>query len=254
MSKRVFASRVAVLLGLCFGGCTDETQVPSDYDFPTAPPIWIVEEDRNTTNYERGDLERDRAVGKMLVIPLYTGFHYDNVTDRYAIAHPFVYSQGESIEKQLTSSGQRETLRALIIWVPGYFPGSIGRTFPWVPTIGGKRMIVLELQPCAGVEEREVNSAMKDLLTNGDFVIQEMSEWKACPPYSNHATRVDEPYDFAHLVRSVVFQGRYFRYGCANEYVLWGFSPGTEVMNRLSAEEKKTVERFVEQAQQAKER
>ena len=47
----------------------------------------------------------------MLVIPLYRYFQQDGTTEFLAIAHPFVYKQGEDIEKRLSSFEQRENLK-----------------------------------------------------------------------------------------------------------------------------------------------
>jgi hypothetical protein len=250
MLKSTFGSCAMMFLGLCCGGCEDAPPQPGGYDYPAVLPIWIVEYDPNVTIFERKDLERDRKVGKMLVIPLYRDYRHEEIIDALAIAHPFVYRQGEDLEKKLSSFGQRENLRRLIIWVPGYFPYGLGRTFPWVPVISGKRMIVLELQPGLQLEEGQINAAMKTLLLDGGFVIEKKVAWKTRPPYSNTSTQVDEPYDFTRLVRSEIFAGRFFKYGTTKDYVLWAFDPGTKIINRLSAEEKKVVAEFAEQAHQ----
>jgi hypothetical protein len=244
MLKKLLSSPVIVILGLCVGGCDSAAQQPRGYDYPAAPPIWIVEYDPDVTVFERKDLERDRKTAKMLVIPLYKDYRHKGGIDDLAIAHPFVYQQGDDIEKQLASFGQRENLRRLIFWVPGYFPNGLGRTSPWVPVISGKKMIVLELQPCLQSEESHINSAMKTLLLDRDFVIEKMLAWKVRLPYSNEPTQVKEPYDFTRLVRSEIFEGRFFKYGTTKDYVLWAFKPGTRIINRLSAEEKKAVANF----------
>jgi hypothetical protein len=244
MLKKVQFGYAMVFLGLCFVARNGAAQKPASYDYPTVPPIWIVEDDPNETIFDRKDLERDRKVGKMLVIPLYKDYQYKGKIDKLAIANPFVYQQGKNIEIKVSSFGQREHLRSLVFWVPGYFPDSIGRTFPWVPIIQGKRMIVLELQPCEGSDESKINIEMKKLLLNGDFVIEKMQRWKVYPPYSNKATKVNELYDIAKLVRSEVYEGRYFNYGSAKPYALWAFNAGTRIVNRLSPEETKTVAAF----------
>ncbi len=152
-------------------GCGNTTKRSVADEYPSVLPIWIVEDDPNNTIYARKDLERDREVGKMLVIPLYRYFQQDGTTEFLAIAHPFVYKQGEDIEKRLSSFEQRENLRRLIFWEPGFFPDGLGRTPSWTPIINGKRMIVKELQSCIGTEESEINLAMKNLLLNGDFTV-----------------------------------------------------------------------------------
>jgi hypothetical protein len=89
---------------------------------------------------------------------------------------------------------------------------------------------------------------MKDLLTGGDFVIEELRPWKDAPPYSNDSTFVDEPYDFKHIVRSSEYPRRYFRCGVARSHLVWAFKAGTRIANRLSEEEKQTVAQFAEEA------
>jgi len=237
-----------VFLGLCCGGCGAAAKQPAGGDYPPVLPVWIVEDDPNMTIYERKDLERDRKVGKMLVIPLYRYFQHDGATEFRAIAHPFVYQQGEDIEKQLSSFDQRENLRRLIFWVPGYFPDGMGRTFRWVPVINGKRTIVLELQPCLGSEKSQINSAMKSLLVGGDFAIGKTVFLKAPPPPYAPAKISEDSYDASQLVRSTVYGGRYYNHeSTRNEHSLWAFNTGTQIVNRLSAEEKKTVAAFAEQ-------
>ena len=252
MFKTVLRTCTAILLGLCCVGCDRKPQQPAGNGYPPVLPIWIVEDDPNITIFERKDLGRDRKVGEMLVIPLYRYFQHEGATEFLAIAHPFVYGQGDDIEKHLSSFEQRENLQRLIFWVPGYFPDGLGRTPSWTPIINDKRMIVVELQRCLGSEEGEINAAMKKLLLNGDFVIEKMLVWKVRPPYSNDPTRVKESYDFARLVRSEVFEGRFFKYGTAKDHVLWGFKPGTKIINRLSDVERKAVAAFAAEATKRK--
>ena len=109
-----------MFLDLCGGGCDGAGQQSAGYDYPPVPPICIVKDDPKVTIYDRKDLQPAR-IGKMLVIPLYMGYEHESGTDFLAIVHPFVYEQGEDIEKQLTSLGQRDKLRRLVFWVPGYF-------------------------------------------------------------------------------------------------------------------------------------
>jgi hypothetical protein len=236
-----------VILALCCGECRGAAQQPVDYDFPTVLPIWIVEDDPATTIFSRKDLERDRKVGKILVIPLYMDYGHDGKIDHLAIAHSVIYTPGQEIEQQLASFGERENLRRLIAWAPGYFPGRIGRVFDWVPVINGKKMIVLEMQPCVGSEDGQINEAMKTLLVGGDFVIEKWWTWEKRPPYSNDPTWVNEPYDIRQVVRSEEYEERYFKYGGASCHGLWGFAAGTRIANRLSADEKEMVATFAAQ-------
>jgi hypothetical protein len=181
----------------------------------------------------------------MLIIPLYKDFRHGAATDSLAIAHPFVYQQGEDIESQLTSFGQRENLRRLIVWVPGYFPGSIQRVFTWVPIIKGQRMIVLELQPCVGAEAGQINGAMKTLLEGDILVVEWIRPKRPSPPYTNELRMTPEAYHAGRLVRSNGYDGRYFNHEFpVNQHLLWAFDPGTRIINRLSDEEKRTVAAF----------
>ena len=189
--------------------------------------------------------KHDRRVGKMLVIPVYVNYQHDSATDNVAIAHPFVYQQGEDIEKQLGSFPQRENLQSLVFWVPGYFPDSMGRTFPWVPIINGKQMVVVELQRCLGSEQSQIDAAMKTLL-EGDFVVGGMIQLKPPPPpYSNEPKMSNDTYDASQLVRSGKYTGRFFVFEAAwTQHLLWAFEPGTRIVNRLSADKKKAVAAF----------
>ena len=183
----------------------------------------------------------------MLVIPLYRYFRHDGTTDFLAIAHPFIYKQGDDIEMRLSSLEQRENLRRLIFWVPGYFPDGLGRTPSWTPIINGKRMIVKELQSCIGTEESEINLAMKTLLLNGDFTVGKKVVLKPPPPPYGPATMSKDSYDASEVVRSE-YMGRYFNHESPeNTHILWGFLPGTKIVNRLSDEEKKTVAAFFDE-------
>jgi hypothetical protein len=245
MVKGIIWSCAVMFLALCCGGCESSPPQPAGYDFPSTRPIWIVEIDPDLTVFERKDLQRDRKVGRILVIPLYMDYQHEGITDALAIAHAFVCQPGEEIEKQLASFGQREKLRRLIVWAPGYLPDAIGRTFPFVPVIGGKRMIVLELEPCLRSEAGQLDAAIKSLLLDGDLVVEKMVAWKHRPPSSLKPVRVDEPYDFQRVVRSEIYEGRWFKYGSARSYVLWAFDPGARIANRLSSAEKKLVAEFV---------
>jgi hypothetical protein len=249
MSKTNIVSCVMLVLGGCCVGCDIAAKQPTADEYPPVLPIWIVEDDPSTTIFDRKDLERDRKVGKMLVIPLYRFFQHDGATNFLAVAHPFVYEQGEDIEKHLSSFEQRKNLRRLIFWVPGYFPDGLGRISSWTPIINDKRMIVLELQRCMGSEDREVNSAMKSLLLDRDFVIGGVVGLAPAPPPYTPAKMSNDRYDAPQLVRSVKYAGRYYNHQAAeNVHVLWAFNPGTRIVNRLSDEERKTVKAFAAEA------
>jgi hypothetical protein len=255
MLTRIFASCTATLLAVCGTGCSMAARQPTDPEYPPVLPIWIVEDDPHTTIFDRKDLERDRRVGKMLVIPLYRHVQHDKAAESLAIAHPFVYEQGEDIEKHLSSVGQREKLHALVFWVPGYFPDGLGSTPDWTPIINGKRMITKELQRCIGSEESKINSAMRGLLMNGDFAIGQKLRLKVPPVDRSKSTDLlgelrtaIEPYNADLVVRSMEYNGRFYNNGgVLNVHVLWGFPPGTKIVNRLSDEEKKTVAAFYEE-------
>jgi hypothetical protein len=257
MSRTNVLSCVVLLLGACCCmECDIAARQPTDSEYPPVLPIWIVEDDPNTTIYARKNLEHDRQVGKMLVIPLYRFFQHDGAKEFLAIAHPFVYKQGEDIEKRLSSFEQRGNLRRLIFWVPGYFPDGLGRTPSWTPIINGKRMITKELQRCVGSEGGEINSAMKSLLLDGDFVVGGVVGLTPPPPPYTPAKISSDSYDVLQLVRSVKYAGRFYNHQAAeNVHVLWAFLPGTRIINRLSTEEKKIVAAFAaEAAARAKER
>lgn len=247
-------SGAMILLQLCCAGCEQVAQQPASYDYPNVPPIWIVEDAPGTTIFERKDLDRDRKVGNILVIPVYRNYANEGLIDSLAIAHPFVYQPGEDIEEQLSSLGQRENLRRLVFWAPGYFPGGMGPTFPWVPIINGKRMVVLELPKCIGSEESKITSAMKSLLLNGDFAVGKTVFLKPPPPPYAPAKVSEESYDIPRLVRATVYAGRYYWGKSAmNTHALWAFASGAKIVNRLSDQEKKTVATFVADTENAKE-
>jgi hypothetical protein len=253
MLERILAGCAATFLATCGTGCGVTAKQPTENEYPRVLPIWIVEDDPNQTIFTRKDLERDRKVAKMLVIPLFRYFQHDGATEFLAIAHPFVYEQGKDIEKHLSSFEQRKNLRRLIFWVPGFFPDGLGRVPDWTPIINNTRVIVKQLQACVGSEEDKINSAMKTLLLGGDFVVGKKIILKV-PPVRHTAkpTRptgelrtANEPYNADLVVRTMEYNGRFYDDGgVRNIHVLWGFSPGTKIVNRLSDEEKKTVAAF----------
>ena len=126
MFRDILASCPMLFLGLCCGGCNRAAQPQADSDYPSGPLIWIVEDDPKVTIYDRKDLEGDRRVGKMLVIPVYVNYQHDSATDNVAIAHPFVYQQGEDIEKQLARSHSGKTCKALSSGFPAISPTALG--------------------------------------------------------------------------------------------------------------------------------
>jgi hypothetical protein len=254
MLKRLLGTYVGLLI-VCCGGCHTATPESQDSDYPAVRPIWIVEDDPKVTIFDRKDLQRDRKVGKILMIPLYRYYQHGGTTDFLAIAHPFVYEQGKDIERHLSSSAQRNRLSELILWVPGYFPGGLGKIPPWEPKINGKRMIVMELQRCLGPEEKDINAALKELLLGKDFVIGGVVGLAPPPPPYTPAKMSSDSYDALKLVRSVTYAGRYYNHQAAeNVHVLWAFDPGTRVVNRLSDDEKNTVRAFFEEVTKATER
>lgn len=248
MLKNSHSSCAVLFLVICCAVCDGATRQSTRDQYPPVLPIWIVEDDPMTTIFSRKDLKRDRKVGRMLVIPLYDNYRHDGGTDALAIAHPFVYEQGEDIEKHLSSFEQRKNLRRLVFWVPGYFPDGLGRTPSWTPTINGKRMAVVELQSCLGSEEREINAAMKTLLLQKDFVVGKKIILKRPPPPYSPAKMSTDSYDASQVVRSE-YTGRYY-YGqsAENTHIQWAFPPGTRIVNRLNTEEKKVVAIFAAEA------
>lgn len=222
---------------------TTEYPVPQYCDHSNFLPIWIIEDDPNLLAGERKDLDRDRGIKKMLVIPVYGNYLQEGKIDKVAIAHPFLCHPGEDIERRLGSFGQRDKVVRLVVWPRGYFPDSIGGNFIYIHAVNGKMMIIKELQRCVGSEEAKINAAMKELL-QGDFVVGAGPKW---PPIQNtrEVITVDFHYDAAQVVRATGYAGRFFQYGIQQHYhLLWGYDAGTQIVNRLTAEEKKMVADF----------
>jgi len=251
MLRKALGVCAMMFLKLLGAGCRSEAKSPADYAYPIKAPICLVEYDPNVTVYEwHAERFRPLPVGKVLIIPVYRNYHFGGKTDALAVAHPFLYTQCEDIEKPLTVFGQRENLARLIVWAQGFFPAGMPDTALLSPTINGQKIEILPVQQCIGGEEEPLVAAMKMLLLDGDFMVEKRLAWHIRLPSSNEPVQVNEPYDFIRLVRSELFEGRFFRYGATKDYVLWAFDPGTKIINRLSAEEKKTVAEFAEQAQQ----
>ncbi|MCR4414925.1 MAG: hypothetical protein NUV77_21105 [Thermoguttaceae bacterium] len=210
----------ALLFTLFCVGCTEMPESDPRYcDRSRFLPVWVIEVDPSVSEEERKDLDRDRGIEKMLVIPVYRNYRHAAGIDRIAIAHPFLYRPGEEIERKLDSFGQRDKLARLVLWVRGYFPNGLGGNFMWSPVVKGRRMIVKELQQCMGSEDAEISAAMKELL--------------------------DFKYNAAEVVRSVGYDSRFFQYGySARAHLLWACDEGTRIVNRLSAEDKKMVAAF----------
>ncbi len=234
-----------LLLALCTLGCAEASErAPEECDMSQLPPVWIIEDDPNVLYLERNDLDRDRGIERMLVIPVYHNYRHAGETDRIAIAHPFLYHPGEEIEERLRSFGQRDKLARLIVWARGYFPDGIGGNYIWSPLVRGKKMIVKQLQRCRGSEAAEINAAMKELLQRDDFVVGD-SPKRPPIPKTEEVITVDFHYDADQVVRSVGYDSRFFWLGYTRHiYLLWGYDVGTKIVNRLTAEEKKTVADF----------
>lgn len=180
-----------LLLTLCTLGCDDVPESgPEECDMSRLPPVWIIEDDPNLVYLERKDLDRDRGIEKMLVIPVYRNYRREGGTDRIAIAHPFLYHPGEKIEERLGSFGQRDKLARLIVWARGYFPDGIGGNYIWSPVVNGRKMIVKQLQRCVGSEAAGINAAMKELLQRDDFVVGADPKWPPIPK-TNEVITVD---------------------------------------------------------------
>ena len=235
----------ALFLACCALGCTEMPERDPRYcDMSHLLPIWIVETDPEVVEYQRKDLDRDRGIEQMLVIPVYRNYRHARGTDRVAIAHPFLCRPGEEIEPRLRSFGQRERLARLIVWARGYFPGSIGGNFIWSPVVNGRRMIVKQLQRCVGSEDAEIRAAMKELLESDSFVV---GRGPKSPPIPNtrEVITVDFHYDAAVLVRAEGYFGRFYRDGIPEHTeLLWAYDVGTKIVNRFTAEDKKMVAAF----------
>lgn len=235
-----------VFFGL-FAGCNGPSSQPDDYQYPPVLPLWFIEDDPRCTIFDRKDqdIERDRMIERVLIIPLYTDYRHEGGVDRLAIAHPFVYRPLDEIEDQLVALGQRENLRRLIVWVPGFFPDSIPKMYTFQPIVKGKRVIAQELQPCLRDEQNKIDEAMKTLLEGDILVTKRYYPKRPSLPYTGQPQVTDEPYDAAKVVSSEGFDGRFFDdiYAC-NPHVLWAFGPGTKIINRLTPQEKKLVADF----------
>ena len=85
----------------------------------------------------------------------------------------------------MTARGNAKVLQRLIVWARGYFPTGMPHIASWSPTIGGRKLNLLELQRCIGDDEPSLAAAMKTLLLDGDFVVEKRLAWQDRLPSSN---------------------------------------------------------------------
>lgn len=235
----------ALLLALFAAGCTEMPESDPRYcDMSDLPPVWIIEDERGVLEEERKDLDRDRGIEKVLVIPVYRNYRHAGGIDRIAIAHAFLYRPGDEIEAKLRSFGQRDKLAKLVLWAHGYFPSSIGGNFIWSPVVKGRKMIVKQLQRCVGSEDADIRAAMKELLEGDSFVVGGGPERPRIPE-TREVITVEYKYNAAELVRSIGYDSRFSHRGYSQHtYALWACEVGTKIANRLSPEEKKMAADF----------
>jgi hypothetical protein len=238
--------RVIAIVGLCITGCVRSAGTAGEPSFPAVPAACFCEADPNVTT-KAGHLGKVHPVPakQVLVIPVYKNYLQDG-TLYLSIAHPFVYKQGDDIEKRLAALGRREHVQKLVFCIPGYFPVHISRMFRLSGDMDGKTAVVTEVQRCIGDEEGKLNSAMKSLLARKSFVVQDMLQRKR-PAFSDKPTLTNEPYDFHRLVEAAGYQSRYFKDGWAPDYHLWGTSVGTRIVNEFSDNERKSVATFFDE-------
>ena len=214
------------------------------YHYPAVLPLCLAEEDPNASIGARVGNLKPTPTRDVLVIPMYCDAHVADGVDRFAISHPFVYRQGDEIERRLESFGNRANLSELVLWVPGYFPNSVGRIFRLSASVDGKEMIALQLQRCVGSEEGEINAAMLNMLNEREFRIEAMEKYRTRPPYSKTAMLHNEPYNIVRLVHCEGYESRFWQFGCPTTlYILWG-SGGRLVVNRMSADDQRIVADF----------
>lgn len=252
MSKRKTGIREIAIVGLCLAGCVRPTGTAGESTYPAIPAVCFRETDPNVTKSGYLGEVQPVPVKQLLVIPVYKNYSQDGAL-YLSIAHPFVYKQGDDLEKSLAVFGRREHLQKLVFWIPGYFPVHISRSFRDLGDVNGKRMVVEEVQRCIGQEERQLNSAMNALLARKTFVVQEVIQRKH-PPYSDTPTLTNEPYDFRSLVQSMGYESRYFKSNNAQDYHLWGTTVGTQIVNEFSDDEKELIAAFAVEAMKKAER
>jgi hypothetical protein len=244
VSKRSAMIRGITILGLCLIGCARTNGRSAEDSFPAVSAVCFCETDPNVT-MPLGYIGKVQPVPakQILVIPVYKNYSQDG-TLYLSITHPFVYKQGDDIEKPLTAFGRREHLQKIVFWIPGYFPVSIPRSFRQSGDMDGKRVVVGQVQKCIGQEDGQLNSAMKALLEKASFPIQERAKYNY-PAYSDKPILSKEPYDFSRLVQSEEYHSRYFKYGNVfMHYGLWGAKTGMMITNQFSADEKNIVAAF----------
>jgi hypothetical protein len=242
VSKRKTVIRAIAIVGLCLAGCIRTAGTAAESTYPSVPTACFCEADPNDARSGHLGEVQPIPVERVLVIPVYKNFS-EKEGLYLTIAHPFIYKQGDDLEKSLAAFGRREDLQKLVFWIPGYFPVHISRSFRDSGDVNGKRMVVEKVQRCVGGEEGQLNLAMKALLARKSFVIQEVV-FRKRPPYSNTVTLTKDPYDFRRLVQSMGYESRYFKYGSAAEHHLWGTTVGTQIVNKFSVDEEKIVAAF----------
>jgi hypothetical protein len=237
---------VVMVVALCLAGCARTVGAAGESTYPAVPAACFCEADPDDARSGHLGEVQPVPVERVLVIPVYKNYSEDGKL-YLSIAHPFVYKQGDDLEKPLAAFGRREDLQKLVFWIPGYFPVHISRSFRASGDVNGKRMVVEKVQRCIGDEEGQLNSAMKALLAKKSFAVREVV-FRKKPSYSDTVTLTKEPYDFQRLVQSMGYESRYFKYGSAAEHHLWGTTVGTQIVNKFSADEEKMVAAFATEA------
>jgi len=78
---------------------TTQYPVPQYCDRSNFLPIWIIEDDPAANRDDRTDVDRDRGIEKMLVIPVYGNYLQEGEIDKTAFASPLLSHPGDDIEK-----------------------------------------------------------------------------------------------------------------------------------------------------------
>jgi len=186
-----------------------------------------------------------------LVIPIYQNGRFEEVTNEFAIAHPFICQRGDNVEEQLARFGERDRVARLVFWVPGYFPASMPGVFRPKKTVSGKDFLVLELQKCVGSEEEELATAMKGLLERNSFdvtksVARKRPVWSKQADWKKERVELtEEPYDFQKLVSTEVYESRYFENRVPKRFTLWAPPAGRRIMNQFMSSDRKMVGKFI---------
>jgi hypothetical protein len=248
-SKMVIARMMTICLFMFLAGCNGKncdtaTVATSNYNYPLLNPLCIVESDPKVHFLQHWKDLKPTPLGKILIIPIYSHYRCGDTMDSVAIAHPFLYQQGEDIEKQLVNFGQRDKLLRLVAFIHGYFPIGIRGVFRNTFPVQGKVMDVFDIQPYVDNEEAASVLATLNLLSQDQFVVGDEMLWKKTYPYSDSPTCVDERYDFNQLTKAIEYPSRYYQYGTNIGFVFWGCDPGTRVINRLSTEDRAMVREY----------